>query len=212
MVRAMPILRGSVSFARFRAERTDQTPKNLQRAMTQALKLKAFEPIDRKGEEDRASGFVELAEPDRSEFATSDVFQGERALFAFRVERLRVPGPAVNAEVEAWRKTFTQEHSRPPKRAETNAARDDLRRQLRQRTLPSVAVFDVSWNLRSERVLIWATARKVVEEIQVTLEDALKLRLVPQVPAAIAERNRVPDDRLGPTALLFGAELEASHG
>lgn len=208
----MPILRGSVSFARFRCEATEKTPKNLQRALSEALKLKAFEPIDRKGEEDRASGFVELYDPERCEFGATDLFFGERALFSYRVEKLRVPGPAVNTEVDAWRKAFSAEHGRPPKRPEVNEARDDVRRKLRQRTLPSVAVFDVTWNLSSERLLIWATARKLVEEIQVTLEDALRVRLVPEVPAAIAERKRVPELQLAPTAILFGAELEVAHG
>lgn len=208
----MPILRGTVSFARFRAEATAQTPKNLQRALSEALQVKAFEPIDPQGEEDRASGFVELEDPERSAFAAGDLFYGERALFAFRVERLRIPGPALKGELEVWRKAFAKEHRRSPKRAEANEARDDLRRALRKRTLPSVALFDVAWNLRSGQVLVWATARKVVVEIQVALEDALRLRLVPQVPAAIADHRQVPEERLAPTAALFGAELEVAHG
>jgi DNA recombination-dependent growth factor C len=208
----MPILRGTVSFARFRAEPTEKTPKPLQKALAQALRVKAFEPIDRKGEEDRASGFVELHEPERTEFAAGSLFLGEHALFSFRVERLRVPASALKAEQEKWRKGFEKEKSRPPKRAETAEARETIRRKLRSTALPSVALFDVSWNLRSHAVQIWATSRKVVEEIQGLLEDALHLRLVPQVPAAIAEQRKIPDSDLLPTASLFGAELEARHG
>lgn len=56
----MPILRGSVTFARFRVQLPEKGASNVRRFLTNGLSAHAFEPIDRKSDEDRSTGFVEL--------------------------------------------------------------------------------------------------------------------------------------------------------
>ena len=46
---------------------------------------------------------------------------------------------------------------------------------LKQRAFPTSRVYDVSWNLRSNEVEIWASGAKLVEEIHVA-RDALRAR------------------------------------
>lgn len=210
----MPILQGAISFSRFHAEHREEFPKDIKGWLTRGLRSKAFEPLDPKSEEDRAAGFVELENPERAEFASGDLFQGERALFAWRVDELKVSARTLKSELEKWAAAFQQEKGREPRRAEKAEARDALRRKLRTRTEPKVKVLDVSWNLTTHQVQVWATSRKLVDEIQAQLEDRLHVRLVPRTPAAFVQAAAVDVETLTPTAELFGAGLdgEVSHG
>src|SRR5512146_1830222 len=116
MVRApMPVLRGSVTFARFRSE-SGKLPQDTRRWLARGLTRGAFEPLDpAKGDDDRSAGFVTLEDADSTEFS-SGVLEAGRALFAFRVDRIQVKGAAVRAEVEKWVAAFQAEHDRAPTR------------------------------------------------------------------------------------------------
>lgn len=206
----MPILKGSVTFTRFQVEHTDDPPKNVRAWLTRVLKSRAFEPIDRAGEDDRSAGFVELEDPEATEFSAGALFQGERALFAYRVEQLRVPSRSMKLELDKWVQAFEIENGRLPGRREKSEQRDHLRMKLRRRIDPTVKVTDVSWNLETQQLHIWASAKGLVEEIQQLLEDRLALRLVPRSVAGVGREAEVEVEALQPTAELFA--LEAPHG
>ena len=203
----MPILRGAVTFTRFLVEHADDPPKDVRGWLTRALRSRAFEPLDRAGEEDRSAGFVELENPESTEFAVGNLFQGERALFAFRVEQLKIPARVLKADLEKWVRAFEAEHGHSPKRHEKAEAREGLRKKLRNRVDPSVKVTDLSWNLETQQLQLWATSKKLVEEIQALLEERLSLRLVPRSVAGVAREAKVDVESLAPTSALFGAEV-----
>lgn len=208
MVRApMPVLRGSVTFARFRSE-TGKLPRDTRRWLTRGLARGAFEPIDvQRGEDDRSAGFVALEDPDSTDF-TSGVLEMGRALFAWRIDTIQVRAAAVRAELERWAAAFAGEHRRPPTRGEKATARDELRHRLRQRQPPTTRVFDVSWTLESGELQIWAASRKVVEEIAAAIEAALEVKLAPFSVGAQAARAGVAEGALAPTAELHGLSRE----
>lgn len=208
----MPVLRGAVTFSRFRAEFPDKPPANLKALLARGLKAHAFEPIDRKGEEDRAAGFVELESPEAVGFEGTSFLSGEYALFSFRVDQLRVPGAVLKQELEKWASAFEKEKGRAPARSEKNATRDSLRQMLRNRAVPSIKTFDVSWNLKTHQVQIWAASRKAVDEIQLSTEEAFGVKLLPLAPAAIAAASGIQDGQLMPTAELIGAEMSGGAG
>jgi DNA recombination-dependent growth factor C len=199
----MPIRRGALSFARFRLE--GDFPKDTRRWLTRALASRAFEGIDPKGDEDRASGFVELEQPENTEFSPGAVFDGLYALFAWRVERLRIPSQALRAQVAEWAQAFEQKNGRAPGRREKTEQKDAIRKSLRSKTEPTVKVFDVSVDLAARELQVWATARSVVDEVTEALESSLEVRLVPCVPASRVDADTL--DRLAPTTELFGDEL-----
>jgi recombination associated protein RdgC len=212
--RLMPVLRGAVTFSRFLVEPAEGAPADLKRGLSRTLKARAFAPIDRRSEEERAAGFVELENPESTEFASGDLFHGEYALFGYRIDTIKVPGPALRAEVDKWAATFEKEKGRPPSRGEKSENRSSLRQVLRNRAVPSTKVHDLSWNLKSQQLQIWAASRKAVEEVLNAVEVAFKVKLVPLVPAALAARTGIEESALGPTAELIGVELpaEVSHG
>ncbi len=204
----MPIRRGAVSLSRFRL--LGDRPKDTKRWFLNALKARAFVPIDPKGEEDRASGFVELEQDTQTDFAVGNVFLGHHVLFAWRVEKLRIPTTQIRAHLLEWAQRFETQNGRPPGRREKTEEKDAFRKQLRTKQEPSKKVFDVSIDSVSGDVFVWASARAVVEEVQEALEGELKVRLVPRVPAAMAPQTVV--DTLAPSPALFGEEVAHGEG
>ncbi|MFL5343864.1 MAG: recombination-associated protein RdgC [Hyalangium sp.] len=214
----MPVLRGAVTFSRFLVEPAEGAAADLKRSLSRALKARAFAPIDRRSEEERAAGFVELENHDATEFSAGALFYGEYALFGYRIDTIKVPGPVLRAEVDKWAAAFEKEKGRPPSRGEKGENRSSLRQVLRNRAVPLTKVHDVSWNLKSRQLQIWAASRKAVEEVLNAVETGFKVKLTPLIPASAAARMGIDEATLGPTAELIGVELaaelpvEVSHG
>jgi recombination associated protein RdgC len=208
MVRApMPVLRGSVTYSRFRSE-TGKLPQDTRRWLARGLARGAFEPIDvQRGEDDRSAGFVALEDPDSTDFG-SGVLERGRALFAWRIDTIKVKAAAVRAELERWTAAFAEEHRRPPARGEKATARDEIRHRLRQKQPPTTRTFDVSWSLDTGELQVWAASRKVVEEVAAAIESAFEVKLVPLSAGAQAVRAGIGEGALTPTAALLGISRE----
>lgn len=213
MVRApMPILRGSVTFARFRSE-AGKLPRDTRRWLARGLARGAFEPIDvQRGEDDRAAGFVALEGPDAADLS-GGVLERGRALFAWRVDTIRVKAAEVRAELERWGAAFQDEHGRPPTRGERSGARDQIRHGLRAKQAPTTRLFDVSWSLESGELAIWASSRKVIDEASAAIEQSFEVKLAPLSVSAQAVRADIPERALQPTPELLGLpKEEVPHG
>jgi hypothetical protein len=63
-------------------------------------------------------------------------------------------------------------------------------------------VFELSVDLTSRDVFVWATSRTVVDEAQASLESALEVKLIPRVPAAFLSPGAL--DSMSPSKELFG--------
>lgn len=198
----MPIRKGTVSCSRFRLE--GDVPKDVKKWLTKALKQGGFEPIDPKSDEDRASGFVELEDDKATGFAAGALFEGLYALFAWRVEKIRLPASTLRAELADWLKKFEAKNGRGPGRREKAEQKDLIRKTLRAKTPPVASVSDVSYELPSGEVLVWASSTGIVEEVQLALEKGLEVRLIPRVPASFVSPTVL--DSLSPTPALFESQ------
>lgn len=214
--RPMPILRGSVTFSRYQLQHSARRPADVKRWLLKGLSQNAFEELDRKGEDDRAAGFVELEDPEATGFPPSRLFYGERALFSWRIDQLRISAGALRSELEKWKASFEKENGRRPARSEVSERRAALRQLLRSRATPVTKTHDVSLHLKTDELQIWSSSRKVVEEIALALETGLEVQLRPLSPGARAQAEGVSDDALRPTAALLGVEIkvpvEVAHG
>ncbi len=209
----MPILRGAVTFSRFRAEPVGRVPRDSNQWLARGLKLRAFTPIDRKGDVDRSAGFVELEAQDSVEFSPGSFMQGEHLVVSWRVDQLKVSSAQVRAELEAWKTAFELDKGRPPGRVERAEARLAVRQELRNAATPSSRTVDVSWNLKTSSVELWTVSRKLVDEIADAFGKAFDTRLIPQTPPAMAEAIGIPDSSLKPTPeLSWVEEQEADDG
>lgn len=207
----MPILSGAVTFARFRVEPVEAFPTDVRRWLSRGLRARAFEPIDRRGEEERAAGFVELEDHESTEFTPGRVFYGEHALLAWRIDTLKVRASALKAELAQWAAAFEKEHGRAPAKREKAERRSALRQAMRAQAEPVTKVYDVSWNLKAQELQLWATSRKVVDEMTLAMESSFRVRLHARVPSVVAQRQGLPDAALVPTPELLGIELSAKE-
>lgn len=198
----MPIRRGAVNLARFRLD--GELPKDVKRWLQRGLAKGAFEPIDPKSDDERAAGFVELEQTNQTEFAPGALFHGMHALFAWRVDKLKVPTNALRASLLQWSQAFEQKNGRPAGRRERAEQKDTLKKALRAKQDPVSKTFEVSVDLSSNDVFVWATSRTVVDEAQASLESCLEVKLVPRVPAAFLPAGAL--DALSPTPALFMEE------
>ncbi len=217
----MPVLSGAVTFSRFRSAPAGDPPSDTKRWLSKGLKSGHFEPIDlKKTEDERAAGFVELENHDSTEFSTGAILYGDYALFGFRVDTVKVPAPVLKAELSKWEKAFEKENGRAPTRGEKSENRASIKHMLRQRAVPFTKVHDVSWNLKTNQVQLWASSRKTVEEILLAIEEAFDVKLQPLVPVSLAAEAGISDENLVPTPELIGMEIsqseiessEVSHG
>ncbi|MFZ5439014.1 MAG: recombination-associated protein RdgC [Myxococcota bacterium] len=189
-----------MNLARFRLD--GDVPKDVKRWLQKGLGKAAFEPIDPKSEDERTAGFVELEAADRTEFSAGALFHGMHALFSYRVDKLKVPNNAIRAGLLQWAQAFEQKNGRAPGRRERAEQKDTLKKALRAKQEPVTKLFEVSVDLTSKDVFVWATSRTVVDEVQASLESNLEVKLVPRVPAAFLAPSQI--DALTPTKELFG--------
>lgn len=202
----MPIHKGAVTASRYVVVEGGKSGKDQRRTLANGLRKLAFEPLDRDGDEDRSAGWVEVENHDSTELAPSSFLLGEHVILTWRIDALRVPTAQAKAELETWAKAFQTKHSRPPSKKERSEEKELIIRKLRKRAFISSKTFDVSWSQSTGVVLIWASSRKVVEEVIVALEESVGLTLRSTSPGASAEAAGIDADQLSPTAALFGEE------
>jgi recombination associated protein RdgC len=207
----MPILKGAVTLARFRVEPDASTPKDWKKQFGRALSARAFSPLDPSGPDERAQGFVELADHDLADFGPGSVHEGEHALFAYRVDEVRIPSAAVKAELEKWAKQFQKENDRHPGKREKADQKAQIRQALRARFPVSTKVWDVSWHVEGGELGVWASTRKAVDEVQEAIEKVFKLKLVPVLPVTVAHRLGFAEKALVPTPELSLPEGEGGR-
>lgn len=203
----MPVLKGAVTFARYRAERAKDAPKDLKRSLANALRRNAFEPLDPTSDEDRAAGWVELEDHDATELSPSRFVYGDYLMATWRVDTLRVPANRVNAELDRWARVHEAEKGEAPTRTSKKAQKELILKKLRRQAFPVTRTYDLTWNLDKDLIFIWASARKIIDEITIALEDGFGLRLYAQSPGALAELAEIDVDDIQPTPELFGADV-----
>ena len=205
----MPIQQGAVTFARFMAEARKPRSKDVRRSLAKDLRSQAFQPLDRLGEQERTTGWVELDDADSVELPPSRFLFGSHLLVAYRIDQRKVPAAMVKRELDGWARDFLSRQNRSPKRIERAEQKELIVKRLRKRAFVTTQTIDVSWNLDSDEVLIWSPARKTVDEIHVALEETFDLRLHSKSPGALADATGARAASLAPTVALFGDAAEA---
>ncbi len=188
-----------MTLSRFRVETEARTPSDWKRAVSKILRLRAFEPLQADAPEERAQGFVELADKESVDFSAGSLHEGEWTLFSYRVDEVRIPAPAVKAELEKWVRRFQADNDRLPAKREKSDAKAAIRQALRARFPISTKTFDVAWQLDAGRLQLWAGSRKAIDEVTGALEQAFKIRLVPVVPVTLVAALSLSEKSLAPT-------------
>ena len=148
-----------------------------------------------------------MDDEEATDLTPSDIIRGEYAMASYRVDRLQIPARAVKAEVDAWVRQQETERGERPKRHEIREVKEMILGRLRERALVITRTYDVTWNLTSDVVQIWAGSKSVLEEVQVLMEDAFSIGLHTLDSAGIAARMGFDVEALTPTPELVKAKL-----
>lgn len=197
----MPVLKGSVTLSRFIVDDSYALQRHRSR-LHAGLSARKFEALDLASEDERTAGFVELEDNDATTFDGVDVSFGNTDIFTYRVDELKVHPSMLKGELDRWVKAFQAEHGRLPGRREKQEAKSQIRRGLRSRSPVVTKVYDVSWDMRRDELLIWTSSASATDEIQDVLEAAFAIKLRPAVPVVIAEQLDVSARVLIPTEAL----------
>lgn len=198
----MPILRGSVSYARFGVD-APYTPGQV-RGLLKRLRSGGFRPIDRSSDDERAVGWVELDDPTATEFLPSRTIFRDRMLCSLRIDTLKVPAEELRRALAEWSQATEQKKGAAPKPREKREKKALLIRKLRRTAPIRTQLIDMSWTLEGQALWFWTSSRRVVEEAWAFVEETFGVHLTPVSPAGhVAE---LPDSlpKLTPTPSLFG--------
>jgi DNA recombination-dependent growth factor C len=227
----MPLLKGAATFTRYRVEpdaksqdssggkiakaaaKGKHAPYKPKTELAKLLKARAFVALEPGGEEERAQGFCEQGHKDRLDFTPGALYEGEFALFSYRIDEVRIPSAQVKAELEAWQQQFEVAEQRKPSRKEKLDRKGEIRHTLKSKYPITTKLFDVSWNLETGYLQVWAGSRKAIDEVSVAVEQMLSAKLVAVAPVTVALDLGIPDGSLMPTAQLSNPDdSEAANG
>lgn len=187
----MGALAGSISVRRYRV--TDALPADPRTKFARGLRAHAFAPLDPKGEADRSIGWVSIDDPNDSELRADKLFfvasGGEQLRVSLRIDVLKPPPAEVKRQLKSRVAAMEGEQGRPLTRREKGALKDEVVRQLRQRSFPRVRVVDVVWNLDSGQLWFWSQTKSVNELFVGEFVKAFGLRLDVDGPARWTRRN-----------------------
>ncbi len=173
----MGLLNGTVSYLRFVAmgELGDLNEETLK----DALEAHAFRDIDPNGDEERSVGWVRFDDPFSAEWAPGELIQpGGLVVLRLRIDTLKVPALTLKAYIHAAERDRLTAAARDKlTRAEKDQVKVEVRKDLRRRSLPKMALVDVLWNLSTGDVRLFSTGRAVAALFCEVFEKTMALEL-----------------------------------
>jgi hypothetical protein len=183
--------RGSLSFTRFRVK--GDVPKDLRRKFLDATRLRLFTPLDVSDEAMEASGWCVLERPFDLEVHEGNLFFDRYVTLGFRVDKWRIPGALVKAQLEDEEQRLLGRNGRARLgRAEKADLRQKIVMKLRRKIMPNAKAFDVLWDLDGETLLFFGHSSKLLLDFSAYFEKTFGLQLEEDCPYFSAMRSGLP--------------------
>lgn len=164
----MSLNRGSLSYVRFFVDRQIEVSRA---QMIEAIQLRAFRPLKASDEEDERVGWCSVHHAIDLDLTPEKVFDGDFVNLGLRFDRFRIPGAILKAHMAEAETAMLAELG---KERLSRAQKEDLRAmvvvKLRQRSMPSMRVHDVSWNTETGIVRFFATSPKAHDALHEIFE------------------------------------------
>jgi DNA recombination-dependent growth factor C len=181
----MGLVNGSVGYLRFAA--LGELGEAGEAQFAEALAAHGFRDIDPHGEEEQTVGWVRLDDPFSAEWGPTELLQaGGLLLFALRLDTLKIPALTLRAYCQAAeREQLAAARRDKLTRAERDAVKQQVRRTLRGRSLPKLALVEVAWNLSTGEVRLFSTSRAVAGRFVELFEKTFAIALRPVGPMTV---------------------------
>jgi hypothetical protein len=192
----MLVGKGSLTFRTFKVSGKNSSP-NKERIL-ERLETFSFAGIETT-EEGSTHGWLAPDHLFDGDFNVAKIFRGRYAIFAFRVDTRRVPGPLLQAHTAIAMQAAMEAEGldRLPAR-QKREIKQDIKRQLLAETPPSQRAYGVFWNVRAKRVFFQNTSKATVEAFRSLFERTFEIGLEPQAPGLQAAAFAKKEDLMTP--------------
>ena len=200
----MGALSGSISTTAYYVEGDLQD--GFRDSFVQSMRKYCFKDIAIESEDTESWGWTNIHDPFDTDLRVDNVHRGVYFLFGLRQDVLRVPASLfklyLKQRVEAFKAEFAKERLT---KSEKDNLKELLDRELRRKTLPSIKVHDVAWNLDRGELWLFATNKAVREQFEERFDQTFGMNLIPRNPYSRLERRGLDD-----AALADASRLDAS--
>jgi hypothetical protein len=151
-------------------------------AFSAALAKERFRGIETSASEQNTIGWVTPADPTGESFAAKDMDADAAWWLRARMDKKKLPP----AWVAIHRAVAERSRGRPLSRKELRELKEDLERQLLPRVLPAVRLIDVLYAPKASRLLVFASGRGLLDEVQRLFHRTFEAQLVAAGPRNVA--------------------------
>jgi len=181
------VSRGALTFTRLFVR--GKPPKDLRKRYLDAVRLRKFTPLAPEDEASEAVGWCVIERPFDLDFQADRIFYDRFVQLGFRVDKWRLPGALVRAQVADEQQRML---SRAGRDKLTRAEKEDIKlrviSRLRKKILPTSRAFDMLWDLDRGTVLLFTHAARTTDEFCALFETTFGLELELDSPYAAAHR------------------------
>ena len=181
----MGALHGSITVRRYVVR--GEKPKDPGR-LVKGARAHVLIPIDPRSDAEKVCGWAALEDPTDLELTAENMFHGPTVALALRVDTL-VPPASVVKRLVAERIKAT---GRKPNRAEKQQAKEEVKKSLRGKTLPTMRTYDLVWQTDEDTVHFWSHAKATNEMAIDLFYKSFGLELVAKGPTVVAGRGVIP--------------------
>jgi recombination associated protein RdgC len=213
--RAMGLRRGALTFTRLFV--TGKPPKDLRKRYLDAVRLRGFQALKPEEEASEAVGWCVIERPFDLDFEPDKIFYDRFVLLGLRVDKWRIPGPLLRAQVHDEEQRML---SRAGREKLTRAEREEVKLRvigrLRRKIPPVSRAFDAFWDLDAGTVLLFTHSTRVIAEFGALFEKTFGFEPVQDSPYVAAKRADLPKallerlERVEPTSFSQGRKKLAA--
>jgi hypothetical protein len=207
------VSRGALTFTRLFVQ--GKPPKDLRKRYLDAVRLRKFTPLAPEDEASEAVGWCVIERPFDLDFQADSIFYDRFVQLGFRVDKWRLPGALVRAQVADEQQRML---SRSGREKLTRAEKEDIKLRvigrLRKKILPTSRAFDVLWDLDAGTVLLFTHAARTTDEFCALFETTFGLELELDSPYAAAQRSKLSTaqqkqfDKVEPVSFAAGRKAK----
>ena len=197
----MGAFNGSMSYKLFFVE--GDLPSGWKEHFLERITARAFSELSPDDEDEEAYGWVPIERPLDREFPYASVVYNDYLNLGFRKDKFAISTDRFKAQFAAVTREFLSQNEQEKL---TRMQRDDLkkmvRNDLKRRTLPTMKVTDVSWNLSRAEVRFWSQSTKLCELFQGYFEDTFGMKLMPAGPYITAIQIGLDPETIATLAMV----------
>lgn len=181
-----------------------ETPKRgFRDRFIEAAQKFTFEELRVEDEEDQKAGFCVFEKPFDLDIRHDNAYFNSYLNLSLRIDKWRIPAALYKAH---YKEAEQLQKDKLGVEKLSRRQKEDLKmlttRKLRRKTLPSMRIYDLSWDLDAGVVRFWNTSQAVLDVFEELFEKAFEHKLMRDGAYVSCERRGLSEDELDKLVLL----------